>query len=69
LLKENVGTKILDELQDYWSRKTRQIYLDTILFYKQESDGENNEKIVETINNRSGSLEQLLEITRNINLP
>jgi hypothetical protein len=69
LLKENVGTKILDELQDYWSRKTRQIYLDTILFYKQESDRENNEKIVETINNRSGSLEQLLEITRNINLP
>ena len=65
LLKENVETKTLDELQEYWSRKTRQTYLDTILYYKQESDLENNEKIIETINQRSGSLEQLLEISRN----
>lgn len=67
LLKENVATKMLDELQGYWSRKTRQIYLDTILYYKQDSEVENNEKIIETIHNRSGSLEQLLEASRKLN--
>ena len=66
LLKENVTTKILYELQEYWSHKTRQTYLDTILFYKHESDRQNNDKLIETINDRSGSLEQLLEISRKI---
>jgi hypothetical protein len=66
LLKENVETAMLDALLEYWSHKTRQTYLDTTIFYMHDSDREDYEKIIETIDNRSCSLEQLLEIIRNL---